>query len=56
MFNQFTDFKSVNDLASMVISAQKNWVYGLFKKINNPRKEMDEHYYNQKTHRLFQWV
>ena len=49
VFNQFTDFKSVNDLLLWLSVLQKNWVYGLFKKINKSRKEMDEHYYNQKT-------
>jgi len=50
VFNQFTDFKSVNDLASMVISASKKIGFeASSKRLINPRKEMDEHYYNPKN-------
>ncbi len=50
VFNQFTDFKSVNDLASMIIKASKEIGYkASSKSISNPRKEMEEHYYNPKN-------
>ena len=50
VFNQFTDFKSVNELAEMVIkSSQKIGYKALAKSIPNPRKEMEEHYYNPKN-------
>lgn len=50
VFNQFTDFKSVNELASMVIKASKKIGYkASSKSISNPRKEMEEHYYNPKN-------
>jgi UDP-sulfoquinovose synthase len=49
IFNQFTETFSVNDLADKVKSAGK--ALGLdveVKNIENPRKEMEEHYYNPK--------
>jgi len=49
IFNQFTETFSVNDLAGKVQSAGK--ALGLdirIKNIENPRKEMEEHYYNPK--------
>jgi UDP-sulfoquinovose synthase len=50
VFNQFTDFKSVNELAEMVIkSSQKIGYKATAKSIPNPRKEMEEHYYNPKN-------
>ncbi len=50
VFNQFTDFKTLNQLAKDVQSASKK--IGLktkIKKIKNPRKEMEDHYYNPKN-------
>lgn len=50
VFNQFTDFKSVNELAEIVIkSSQKIGYKATAKSIPNPRKEMEEHYYNPKN-------
>ena len=50
VFNQFTDFKSVNELAEMIIkSSQKIGYKATAKSIPNPRKEMEEHYYNPKN-------
>ncbi len=49
IFNQFTEIFSVNELSSRVQSAGK--VLGLkvqIKSIENPRKELEEHYYNPK--------
>lgn len=50
IFNQFTETFSVNDLAEKVTSAGKT--IGLDVKtqtIENPRKELEEHYYNPKN-------
>lgn len=47
IFNQFTQTFSVNDLAQKVVEAGRE--LGLevqVKSIENPRKEMEEHYYN----------
>ncbi len=50
VFNQFTEFKSINDLATLVIKASKKIGYQSTKEsIINPRKEMEEHYYNPKN-------
>lgn len=49
IFNQFTETFSVNDLAKKVQSAGER--LGLrveVKNIDNPRKELEEHYYNPK--------
>ena len=47
VFNQFTDFKSLNNLASDVVNASKKIGFNTIKKnIPNPRKEMEDHYYN----------
>ena len=53
VFNQFTEFNSLNELADLVISAGKELGYNS-KKINikNPRIEMEEHYYNPKNSNL----
>jgi len=50
VFNQFTEFSSLNELADLVISAGKELGYDS-KKINtqNPRIEMEDHYYNPKN-------
>jgi len=50
IFNQFTETFSVNDLAAMV--SQAAGTLGLDVSVNNlpnPRKEMEEHYYNPKN-------
>jgi UDP-sulfoquinovose synthase len=49
VFNQFVETFSVNDLAQKVLDVAKQ--FGLdvkIKKIRNPRKEMEDHYYNPK--------
>ncbi len=50
VFNQFTEFSSLNELANLVISSGEEIGYHA-KKINivNPRIEMEEHYYNPKN-------
>jgi len=49
IFNQFTETFSVNDLASKVQAAGKNLGLDVeIKSIENPRKELEEHYYNPK--------
>ena len=50
VFNQFTDFKSLNEMAEVIIKSSKNLgIKAKAKKIKNPRKEMEEHYYNPKN-------
>ena len=50
VFNQFTEFKTLNELAHDVQSASKKiGVKVSVKKIKNPRKEMEDHYYNPKN-------
>lgn len=50
VFNQYTDFKSVSELADIIINATGILGYKTTKKsILNPRKEMEEHYYNPKN-------
>lgn len=49
IFNQFTETFSVNDLASKVQSVGKQIGIDVqVKNIENPRKELEEHYYNPK--------
>ena len=49
VFNQFTEFSSLNELADLVISAGKELGYDS-KKINTQIKiEMEDHYYNPKN-------
>lgn len=49
IFNQFTETFSVNDLADRVQAAAKHFDLDVdIKKIENPRKELEEHYYNPK--------
>lgn len=50
VFNQFTDFLSLNEMADLVIKASSDLKIKATKKnIPNPRKEMEEHYYNPKN-------
>jgi len=50
IFNQFTETFSVNELASRVQAAGKlSGVDVQVKNIENPRQEMEEHYYNPKN-------
>ena len=50
VFNQFTDFLSLNEMADLVIKASSDLKIKATKKnIANPRKEMEEHYYNPKN-------
>ena len=50
VFNQFTEFSSLNDLADLVISAGVELGYKSNKiNIENPRNEMEDHYYNPKN-------
>ena len=50
VFNQFTEFKTLNELAHDVQTASKKiGVKVSVKKIKNPRKEMEDHYYNPKN-------
>ncbi len=48
IFNQFTEVFTVNELAERVLEAAKNFGFKNLKirKINNPRVEMEDHYYN----------
>ena len=47
IFNQFTETFSVNRLAEMVVNAGKAaGLHVKVKKVSNPRKEKEEHYYN----------
>lgn len=47
IFNQFTETFSVNELADRVVSAGRRLGLSVgVKSIPNPRKEMEEHYYN----------
>ena len=49
IFNQFTETFSVNDLAAKVKAAGKNLGLAVeIRNIENPRKELEEHYYNPK--------
>ena len=49
IFNQFTETFSVNDLASRVMSVGKSLGIDVrVKNLPNPRKELEEHYYNPK--------
>lgn len=49
IFNQFTETFSVNDLAAMVSEAGKAMDLQVeVQKLENPRKELEEHYYNPK--------
>ena len=49
IFNQFTQTFSVNELAEKVKTAGKMLDLDVqIKKIENPRKELEEHYYNPK--------
>ena len=50
VFNQFAEFKSLNEMAEIIKNSSES--LGLntkIKKIKNPRKEMEEHYYNPKN-------
>ena len=50
VFNQFTEFKTLNELATMYrLHPKKIGVKVSVKKIKNPRKEMEDHYYNPKN-------
>ncbi len=47
VFNQFTETFSVNELAELVRQCgQRNGIDVTIKGIENPRKELEEHYYN----------
>jgi UDP-sulfoquinovose synthase len=47
IFNQFVETFSVNDLADRVMHAAKDFNLNVkIKKIENPRKEMEDHYYH----------
>ncbi len=47
VFNQFTEVFSVNELAGIVRDAAKKiGITAKIKNIKNPRKELEEHYYN----------
>ena len=47
VFNQFVETFSVNDLAEKVIEVGKQFGLNVqIKSLENPRKEMEEHYYN----------
>lgn len=49
IFNQFTETFSVNELADKVQKAGRNFGLNVeVKNIENPRKELEEHYYNPK--------
>ena len=53
VYNQYTETFTINDLANRVISASEK----LGKKINktnieNPRNELEDHYYNPKNEKL----
>lgn len=55
VFNQFTEFFSVNDIANKVFEAAK--LSGLnpkIKNLSNPRIEQENHYYNPKNSALIQ--
>ena len=45
--NQFTEYKSLNELASIVVQAlSTKGLTSKIKKIDNPRIELDDHYFN----------
>ena len=49
IMNQFTETFSVNELAEMVKSSASNLGINVeIKSVDNPRKELEEHYYNPK--------
>ncbi len=49
VFNQFTETFSVNDLAFKIQSVSRKLGFDVsIKKLKNPRKELEEHYYNPK--------
>jgi len=49
IFNQFTETFSVNQLAAKICEAGKNMGLNVdIQQLKNPRKELEEHYYNPK--------
>lgn len=55
VYNQFTEFSSLNEIAERILKVGKKLGYTKSKRINipNPRIEMEDHYYNPKnTHLL----
>ena len=53
IYNQFTETFSVNELAEMVKSAAQTLDLQVeIKSVENPRKEMEDHYYNPKSTKL----
>ena len=50
VFNQFTEFSSLNEMANKIkIFAEKNEIKTGIKRIKNPRIEEEDHYYNPKN-------
>ena len=50
VFNQFTECFGIHEMAERVVSAAKNLgIVAEIKPIQNPRTEMEEHYYNPKN-------
>ena len=50
VFNQFTEFSSLNEMANKIkIFAEKNEIKTGIKHIKNPRIEEEDHYYNPKN-------
>ena len=50
VFNQFTEFSSLNEMADKIkLFAEKNSIKTKIKHINNPRIEQEDHYYNPKN-------
>ena len=50
VFNQFTEFSSLNEMADKIkLFAEKNSIKAKIKHINNPRIEQEDHYYNPKN-------
>mgnify|MGYP001487747482 FL=1 len=50
VFNQFTEFSSLNEMANKIkIFAEKNEIKAGIKHIKNPRIEEEDHYYNPKN-------
>jgi UDP-sulfoquinovose synthase len=55
IFNQFTELLSVNEIADKVVEAGKRIGIVVGKKsVENPRKEMEDHYYNAKNSGLIE--
>ncbi len=54
VFNQFTEFSSLNEIATKILNVGKKLGYSKSKAINikNPRIEMEDHYYNPKNTNL----